>query len=314
MTTTTSARAGNQAPPSADKKQSAKPRKIRMTTDATPNPGGAKSIVPTAIAAIGALYCLIPLIWIVIASTKNPAQLFSTSTYLPSSGFWENLTALFSYKDGIYLQWAGNTALYAGVGGILVTVISAAAGYGLAKYEFKGRTLIFRTLVGGVLLPQIVLAIPLYLMVSQVGLTNTYWSVLVPCLISPYAIFLCRIYAEGSVPDELIEAARLDGASELRIFWSIGLRLMFPCLITVFLLQFIAIWNNYLLPMIMLTDESKYPLTKGLSLLMKTGTETAPLYSITIMGSMLSIIPVIILFLSLQRFWRMDLVSGSLKS
>lgn len=268
----------------------------------------------TALVLLGAAYCVVPLLWVAVASTKNPAQLFSTPTLLPSSGLLDNLRDLAAFHDGIFFRWAANSALYSLVGGVLVTLISAAAGYALAKYDFLGRTALTRALVGGVLLPQIVLAIPLYLLWSQVGLTNSYASVLIPLLISPYSIFLCMVYASGSVPGELIEAARIDGAGELRIFWSVGLRIMLPALVTVFLLQFIGIWNNYILPTIMLSDEALFPVTRGLTTMLATPTQTAPLYSITILGSLLSVLPVIVLFLALQRFWRVDLVSGGLKA
>lgn len=274
-------------------------------------PGGTGS---TLIVLIGAAYCLVPLLWVVVASTKNPAQLFSTSTFAPASGLLDNLRDLSAFHDGIFWRWTLNSALYSVVGGVLVTLISAGAGFALAKYSFRGRSIVLRSLVGGVLLPQIVLAIPLYLLWSRIGLTNSYASVLIPLLISPYSIFLCMVYAGGSVPGELLEAARLDGASELRIFWSVAMRIMSPALITVFLLQFIAIWNNYILPTIMLSDESRFPVTRGLTTMLATPTQTAPLYSITILGSLLSVIPVIVLFLALQRFWRVDLVSGGLKA
>lgn len=269
---------------------------------------------PTLVLLVGAAYCFFPVAWILISATKSTHQLFSLPALLPASSLVANVRDLFAFRNGIFIQWALNTGLYALVGGVLVTLISAAAGYALAKYRFPGSGIIFRVLVAGVLVPQIVLAIPLFLLFARVGLANTYWSVLLPALISPFAIFLCRIYAEASVPDEVIEAARIDGASELRIFWSVGLRLMVPCLITVFLLQFIAIWNNYLLPLVMLSDETKFPLTVGLTTMLATGTAEAPLYNLVITGAVLSVIPVVALFLALQRFWRIDLVSGAVKA
>ena len=164
------------------------------------------------------------------------------------------------------------------------------------------------------LLPQILLAIPQYLLLAKFGMTNSYASVILPQLVSPFAIYLCKIYAEASVPDEIMEAARIDGSSEWRIFWSVGSRLMLPALVTVFLLQFIAIWNNFLLPFVMLTNNSLYPLTLGLyGLLQPTGGQPNQ-YSLVIAGVFLSILPLAILFLSLQRFWRIDLISGGLKA
>jgi multiple sugar transport system permease protein len=158
------------------------------------------------------------------------------------------------------------------------------------------------------------LAIPQYLLLAQVGMTNNYFSVILPLLVSPYAIYLCKIYAEASVSDEVIEAARVDGASEWRIFVSIGARLLAPALVTVFLLQFIGIWNNFLLPFVMLNRDRLFPVTEGLyGLLIITGGQAAQ-YSIVIAGVLVSIVPLAVLFLSLQRYWRVDLISGGVKA
>jgi multiple sugar transport system permease protein len=266
--------------------------------------------------AIGAVYTLVPVAWILVASTKSNSELFSTSPYAPSfsGGFFDNIAGLFAYRNGIFASWAINSVVYAVGGGVLSTVIAAAAGYALGKYRFRGSVGIFRLIVAGILLPAIVLAIPQYLMLARLGMTNNYFSVILPLLVSPYAIYLCKIYAEASVPDEIMEAARIDGSSELRIFWSVGVRMMLPALVTVFLLQFIGIWNNFLLPSIMLSNDRLYPLTLGLLGMLRVSGGQAALYSFVIMGSLLSIIPVVALFLSLQRFWRVDLLSGGVKA
>jgi multiple sugar transport system permease protein len=148
---------------------------------------------------------------------------------------------------------------------------------------------------------------------SQVGLAGTYWSVLLPVLISPFGIFLARVYAASAVPSETMEAARIDGAGDFRIFRSIVLPMMVPGMVTIFLLQFVGIWNNFLLPFIMLSDERMYPLTVGLYTLLSKGSGTPSLYSLAIIGAAVSIIPLIIMMLVLQRYWRLDLVSGGLK-
>src|SRR6266704_5598673 len=145
-------------------------------------------------------------------------------------------------------------------------------------------------------------------------LTNTYWSVLLPSTVSPFGIYLGIIYASAAVPDELIESARIDGGGEGRIFASIAVPLMSPGLLTIFLLQFVAIWNNFLLPFIMLDDTGKYPLTVGLYTLLSRGASAPALYTLVITGALLSILPLIALFLSLQRYWRVDLLSGSVKA
>jgi multiple sugar transport system permease protein len=137
--------------------------------------------------------------------------------------------------------------------------------------------------------------------------------VILPQLFNPYGIYLCRIYAAAAVEESLLEAGRIDGASEFRLFRSVGLRLMVPGLITTFLLQFIVIWNNFLLPFVMVSSDDKFPLTVGLYSLLRHGAAEASLYSLVITGTLLSVIPVIALFLSLQRYWRIDLVTGAIR-
>jgi len=270
----------------------------------------------TAILIIGGFYCILPALWILVAATKSNSQLFSTAPYAPSftGAFWSNMSGILTYNHEIFLRWWLNAVIYAVGGGILSTAIAGAAGYALGKYVFTGSRVIFRIIVAAVLLPQVLLAVPQYLLLAKFGLTNSYESVILPQLISPFAIYLCKIYAEAAVPDEIMEAVRIDGGSEFRIFWSVGSRLMLPALTTVLLLQFIASWNNFLLPFVMLNNSALYPLTLGLyGMLMPTGGRPNQ-YSLVIGGVFLAIVPLAILFLSLQRFWRIDLISGSIKA
>jgi len=291
-----------------------------MTSTATPTLDRTASdtrtrggILPTIILLIGAIYCLVPVVWVVVASSKSPGELFSTFTFAPGTGLLQNISDLFAYGDGQYGLWALNSLLYAGVGAVLSTVVSAMAGFALAKYDFPGRNLIFYSILCGVLIPGITLAIPQYLLLSGLGMAGSYWSVLLPSIISPFGIYLCRVYAQAAVPAETIEAARIDGANEWRIFTRVAVPMMIPGMVTVFMLQFVGIWNNFLLPFIMLSDENKYPLTVGLYTLLAKGSGEASLYSLAITGAMLSIIPLVALMLFLQRFWQLDLISGSLK-
>jgi multiple sugar transport system permease protein len=273
------------------------------------------NLTATVILVIGGLYCILPALWILVAATKSNAQLFSTAPYAPSlpGAFFSNMSGILTYNHEIFLRWWLNSVIYAVGGGVLSTVIAGAAGYALAKYTFTGSRVTFRIIVAAVLLPQVLLAVPQYLLLAKFGLTNSYESVLLPQLVSPFAIYLCKIYAEAAVPDELMEAVRIDGGSEFRIFWSVGSRLMLPVLVTVLLLQFIAVWNNFLLPFVMLNNNALYPLTLGLyGMLMPTGGQPNQ-YSLVIGGVFLTIVPLAILFLSLQRFWRIDLISGGVK-
>ncbi|MEU4362553.1 carbohydrate ABC transporter permease [Promicromonospora sp. NPDC023987] len=298
-----------------------------MSTVTTPRPVGTRRLVaerprpasrrgavlPTVVLILGALYCLVPVAWVLVASTKSSSELFSTFTFLPGTGLLENLRDLFAYGDGQYLQWALNSVLFAGVGAVACTVVSTMAGYALAKYDFPGRQVAFYAILGGVLLPGITLAVPQYLLMSKIGLAGTYWSVLLPCLISPFGIFLARVYAASAVPTETMEAARIDGANDARVFVSVALPMMVPGMVTIFLLQFVGIWNNFLLPFIMLSDERMYPLTVGLYTLLSKGSGTPSLYTLAIIGSAVAIIPLVAMMLVLQRYWRLDLISGGLK-
>ncbi|MEV0348017.1 carbohydrate ABC transporter permease [Nonomuraea sp. NPDC050680] len=270
-------------------------------------------ILPTIVLLLGSIYCLVPVAWVLVASTKSSGELFSTFTFAPGTGLLDNLRDLFTYRDGLYLRWTANSALYAIAGAAASTLISALAGYAMAKYEFRGRSLLFYAILAGVLVPGMTLAIPQYLIMSELDLVGGYWSVLLPSLISPFGIYLARVYAMASVPDSTMEAARIDGASEYRIFGSIGMPMMVPGMVTIFLLQFVGIWNNFLLPYIMLSDESKFPITVGLYTVLSKGSGQPTLYGIAIVGAAVSVIPLIVLLLSLQRFWRLDLLSGGLK-
>jgi multiple sugar transport system permease protein len=269
--------------------------------------------LPTAILLLGAVYCLLPVAWVLVASTKNNSQLFNTFTFAPNGSLWSNITSLSSYAGGVFWHWMLNSVLYAGGGALLSTVVSALTGFALAKYRFRGRSALFNTLLAGVLVPPVVLAVPQYLLLAKFGLTDTYWSVLLPSVLSPYGIYLARIYAMSAVPDEVIESARVDGCPEGRLFARIAVPMMAPGLVTVFLFQFVAIWNNFLLPFIMLSDENKFPITVGLYTLLNRGSTAPALYSLVVTGAMLSIIPLIILFLALQRYWRTDIASGAVK-
>lgn len=274
---------------------------------------GGWGVLPTIVLIVGAIYCLIPVAWVFTAATKSRSELFTTFTFAPGSGLWENLVEVFTYEDGQYLLWCLNSLLYSGVASVLSVFVSAMAGFALAKYSFRGRNAIFFGFLVGILIPGIVLAVPQYLLMSTVGITGTQWSVLLPSIVSPFGIYLCRVYAMSAVPQETLEAARIDGAGEWRIFRMIVLPLMVPGMVTVFLLHFIGTWNNLLLPYIMLSDQDLYPLTVGLFTLLSKGSGSPALYSVAITGAAISIIPLVALVLSLQRYWRLDLVSGGIK-
>ncbi|HEY0000444.1 MAG TPA: carbohydrate ABC transporter permease [Actinoplanes sp.] len=277
-------------------------------------PRRGSSPTATLLLLLGAAYCLMPVAWVLVASTKSAGELFSTFTFAPSTHLFDNISYLNSYRGGLYWRWILNTALYAGVGAAGSTLVSAMAGYALAKYEFRGKSFVFNVVLAGVLVPGVILAIPQYLLLAKVGMTNTYWSVLLPSLISPYGIYLSRIFAAATVPNEVLEAARIDGAGDGRTFTRVALPMMSSGLVTVFLFQFVAIWNNYMLPYIMLGNDKLFPVTVGLSGLLNQGATQPAMYTSVITGALLSIIPLVALFLCLQRYWRVDLGAGAVKA
>lgn len=264
-----------------------------------------------------ALYTLVPLAWLLISATKTQAGLFG-SFGLWFSGdfaFFDNLVQTLTYRDGIFLRWLGNTLLYVVIGAGGATLLATLAGYGLAKYRFPGRRAVFAVVLGAVAVPGTALAVPTFLLFSQMGLTNSPWAVIIPSLISPFGLYLMWVFASDAVPAELLEAARIDGAGEFRIFFTIAMRLLAPGIVTVILFTVVATWNNYFLPLIMLSDPSWYPLSVGLNqwAAQASGVSAQPIYNLVIMGSVLTIIPIVIAFHLLQRFWQAGLSAGSVK-
>ncbi|QHC57858.1 carbohydrate ABC transporter permease [Rathayibacter sp. VKM Ac-2760] len=311
----TTERATAEAPTTTGIVTAERPVKAGRGPDRSAGRNKASTIIVTAILMIVAVYFLIPVYWVVVAATKTTEDLFATYGFwfAPTFALWDNLGQVLTYDGGIFVRWFLNSVLYAGVGALLATYIAAAGGYALAKYEFKGSKLVFGTILAGVLVPGTATALPLFLLFSQMGIANTYWSVLIPSLVSPFGLFLCRIYAQATVDTAIIEAARIDGASELRIFHTLGLRILTPALVTVFLFQLVGIWNNYFLPLVMLSDTELFPITLGLNNWLSQVDRLPEFYELTTGGVLLSIIPLAIAMIVLQRFWRGGLTEGSVK-
>ncbi len=261
-----------------------------------------------------AFYFLLPILWVLFASTKSPGDLFATGGlwFSDEPQFIYNLQRLFSESNGIFGAWVLNSLLYSGVGALVATVLSVACGYGIARYRFFGKEAFFGAILGGVLVPATVIALPLYFLLNTVNLTGTYWSVLLPSMVSPFGVYLARIHS-GAIPEEVIEAARLDGAGEVRIFSTIATRMMVPAIVTIFLFQFVTIWNNYLLPLVMLNDTSKFPITLGLTLWNSQTQRDPYFYTLVVVGSAVSAFVLIGIMVSLQRFWKAGMTAGATK-
>lgn len=277
-----------------------------------------RSTLLTVVVWAAVAYFLLPLVWLAIASTKSNSDLFSTFGFALGKEFnlFSNIAAVFAYKDGVFLQWTFNTVAYAGLSAAGATALATAAGYAFAKFDFPGRNVIFSVILGSIMIPATALALPTYLLFAGAGITNTPLAIILPSLVSPFGVYLMRVYAADSVSDSLIEAARIDGASEARIFLSVAVRLMVPGMITVFLFALVGVWNNYFLPLIMLSSSALYPLTVGLAQLQAQsagGGGATAVFSTVITGSFISILPLIIAFIYLQRYWQSGLAAGSTK-
>ena len=282
-------------------------------------PRGPRSIILTIMMWVIASYFLLPLIWLLISSTKSNTDLFGTFGYGFGHSFdlFKNLGQLSSIQGGIYWHWMLNTIIYAGVSATGAAFFATAAGYAFAKYVFPGKKIFFYSVLAAIMIPTTALAIPTFLLFSKAGLTDTPWAIILPSLVSPFGVFLMTVYAENSIDDSLMEAARIDGAGELRIFFKVGLRLMSPGIVTVLLFALVATWNNYFLPLIMLNSSSLFPLTVGLSQWQAAsstgGGGTESLFSSVVTGSLIAIVPLILAFLYLQRYWQSGLSAGGVK-
>jgi multiple sugar transport system permease protein len=291
------------------------PAKVRRRLGAPPGTGGA--VVPTLFMLAFLVYFLMPLVWLVIASTKSLGNLFD------SFGLWfrgfdllDNIRDTFTKDGGVFWTWIRNTLVYSVVSAGGAALLAAMAGYGFAKFTFRGKNLLFWFVLGSVMVPQTALAIPTYLLFSKVGVINNPLSFILPSLVSPFGIYLMRIYAESAVPSDLIEAARIDGAGEFLIFRRIAFRLLAPGFVTVLLFTFVATWNNYFLPLVMFSDEKWYPLTVGLAqwnMQATAGGGATAAFNLVITGALVSVVPLPLALLFLQRYWQSGLSTGSVK-
>lgn len=261
-----------------------------------------------------AAYTLMPLTWLVMAATKSRRDLFATSPYsFGDFNLFANIADVFTYNDGIFGRWLGNSVFYTVVGSTLCSLISVTCGYAFHAYDFRHKEKLFGVVLAGILVPGAVLQLPLYLMASATGAVNTYWAYLIPALVNPFGVYLARVFAEGYVPDEVLAAARMDGASELRVFTHVSFPMLWPGFVTIFLFTFTAIWNNFYGALTMLNDEKLYPVSLGLFMWNRSVNQQPELYPMVITGSLVAVVPLVLAFVGLQRFWRSGLTAGAVK-
>lgn len=258
--------------------------------------------------AAGALAVCAPLLWMVSASLMPTGEATSfPPRLLPSAATFAHYRELFTRLDlGRYLL---NSTIVA-VGATLSSlVVNSMAGYALAKLRYRGRGPLLRILSAGLVVPVQVAMLPLFLLFKLLGLVNSYWAVIVPSAASIFGIFLIRQYALA-VPDDLLDAARMDGAGEFRIYRSIVLPVIAPILATLAIWTFLATWNDFMWPLIVLSDSSRYTLPVALANLAGEHVQDTELM---MAGSVVTVVPVMLAFLLLQRYYLQGILAGSVK-
>ena len=258
--------------------------------------------------AIGAAVSLFPLLWMVSASLMPTGEAAALPPrLLPSSVTLEHYRNLFTRLN--LARCVANSTLLATATTMISLVLNSMAGYAFAKLRFRGREPIFRLLLAALVIPGQVAMLPLFLMLKGMGAVNTYAGVIIPGMTSIFGIFLIRQYAL-SVPDSLLDAARIDGAGEFRIYWSLVLPACRPIMVTLAVFTFLGTWNDFLWPLIVLTDDTMYTLPVALANLVGEHVQDTELM---MAGAVVTVLPVVVLFMSLQRYYLEGIMSGSVK-
>ena len=256
----------------------------------------------------GALVALFPLLWMLSVSFMQPGEAGSLPPpLLPAHATLRNYETLF-LRAGVGRYLFNSLAISAAIT-VLSLAFNLMAGYAFAKLRFAGRERLFRVLLGMLVIPAQVAMLPLFLMLKYMGLVNSYAAVVMPAAATAFGIFLVRQYARG-IPDELLEAARIDGASEWRIFGQIVLPLLKPIMVTLAIFTFLTAWNDFMWPLIALTGQEHYTLPLGLASLAREHAQDSELM---MAGSVVTVIPVLALFLAMQRYYIEGLLLGSVK-
>lgn len=265
----------------------------------------------------------VPLAWLILAPTKTDTELsqgfpLSIGSFSKIGEDWQHLL---SFDNGVIIQWYINSVVYALAALALALVITLPAGYALATAQPKARGILLSLTLVAMLLPISALVLPLFLEMNLVHLVNTPWSVMLPTAFFPFGVYLAFIYFAVSLPKNLLDAARIDGANEWQLFWYIGIPLARPLLGLLVFLNFTATWNNYFLPFVMLQDTSVYNLPVGLQALI-SGTPALfpavvgdiPIHRAELaLAGVIIVLPVALVFLFSQRFVTSGALTGSIK-
>jgi multiple sugar transport system permease protein len=269
----------------------------------------AARIVLYTVLAAGLLIVVGPFIWMLLSSVKPEAEIRHVpTTWWPKTFTFANYHQLFTGLN--FPKYFGNSVLVA----VLVTagnlLFCSALGYALAKLRFPGKKVLFILVLGMLMVPGMAVFVPQFVLVSNLDLVNTYAGLVLPFLAGPFGVFLMRQYL-SSLPDELIEAARVDGAGEFRIFWQIVLPLSRPALATLGILTFLSSWNNFLWPLVVATTEDKYTLPVALALY-SVGQNRLN-FGLALAGAVVVVLPVLLVFLLLQRYFLRGIATTGLK-
>jgi multiple sugar transport system permease protein len=261
------------------------------------------------------IYSIAPVWFLIVSATKSQRDLYTTNgLWFADFHLFDNTRDLFTYHDGIFLRWLANTLVYGVAGTVGMTVLCVACGYALAMYQFRGRGILMGCIIASFLIPGALLTIPSFLLYTRLHIVDTPWAIIVPHFFSAFSVYLAKVYAEGAIPPELLEAARVDGAGEYRAFFTIGARLMTTGSATIFLLGFVGSWNSFFGPLVFLRGEQKWTVMLGLySWLNIKMDRSVDLTGLVIVGAIVSLIPIVALMLSMQRYWRSGITLGSLK-
>lgn len=266
----------------------------------------------TSFLMLAAVIGLIPFVWLICASFKKKDDLFS-SIFLPWKRLdqltFENFSALFSQQG--FAGWLVNSLFLASMHTTIVVALSSLGGFALAKYDFKGKGPLMVLMLGTMMLPGQVLLPSSYELMHKIGWVNSYLALLVPGSVSVFGMLLFR-QAMGGVPDELLQAARVDGCSEFRLWWEIALPIIRPMIGAYTLMSFLGSWNSFVWPQVVLQSEQKFTLPMALANMM-TIPEYQANYGIMMAGTVVSILPVMILFFVLQKDFIAGLTSGAVK-
>jgi multiple sugar transport system permease protein len=267
-----------------------------------------KAVVVNALLIVTALLTVIPLLWMISASFMPTGEAtIYPPRLLPSSVTLEHYRELFT-RLNIGRAFFSSTVIAVGTT-LLSLLLNSMAGYAFAKLRFGGRDRLFAVLVAALVIPTQVAMLPLFLMLKSVGLVNSYWGVILPSIATIFGIFLIRQFML-SIPDELLDAARIDGANEWRIYWNIVLPLARPVLVTLAIFTFMSAWNDFMWPLIVLTDDAKYTLPVAVANLVGEHVQDTELM---MASSVLTVLPVLLLFLALQRHYIAGIMMGSVK-